>query len=164
MDYSTFYESSINVSGLPEMPSLVRIDREAITIAEHKSIVVKDIARQMFGTGEIYLFSYMLHFMIFLLAITSEGTVFLSGLDDGSLVRVVDTGNTNTGMFSTFKSPNTTHIICVLVDWYGMGSWMERHGSMCMHDKNLAIYVEFTLLGKNNKGIWNVSNKFSFRS
>ena len=56
MDYSTFYESSINVSGLPEMPSLVRIDREAITIAEHKSIVVKDIARQMFGTGEIFYF------------------------------------------------------------------------------------------------------------
>ena len=52
-DYSTFYDSSFDVSGLPDQPSLVRIDRAAIGITETKSIKIGNLTTQVLGTGEV---------------------------------------------------------------------------------------------------------------
>ena len=52
-DYSTFYDSSFDVSGLLDLPSLVRIDRAAIGITETKCIKIGNLTTQVFGTGEV---------------------------------------------------------------------------------------------------------------
>ena len=61
MLHCTLYEDSyVDVSGLPEMPSLVRIDRESISVVELRRLKVDDnttTQSQMFSTVEIFYFS-----------------------------------------------------------------------------------------------------------
>jgi hypothetical protein len=52
-EYSTFYESSVDMSGLPDLPSLVRINRDDIGITKNKFIEIGNLTTQVLGTGEV---------------------------------------------------------------------------------------------------------------
>ena len=52
-EYSTFYESSVDMSGLPDLPSLVRINRDAIGITQTKYIEIGNLTTQVLGTGKV---------------------------------------------------------------------------------------------------------------
>ena len=47
------YDSSFDVSGLPDLPSLVRIDRDAISITKTKYIESENLTTKVLGTGEV---------------------------------------------------------------------------------------------------------------
>ena len=54
MNNSSYYDSTFeNVSGLPEMPSLVRIEKDAIQIRLMKRVeILEQVSAQMFDTGK----------------------------------------------------------------------------------------------------------------
>lgn len=97
MEYSTFYdESSLDVSGLPDMPSLVRIDREAIQLRTLKIEKLDITKKDNLKTGGVS-HPAQLEIIIFpFLAITGNSLIFVSCIGDRSLVRF-DT-ETSTGI------------------------------------------------------------------
>ena len=64
MDNSTLLESSFEVSGLPELPSLVRIDRNEINLKLVKSLHMSD--HEVTSVGEYRVFVYLMSYIRFL--------------------------------------------------------------------------------------------------
>ena len=98
-EYSTFYESSVDMSGLPDLPSLVRINRDAIGITQTKYIEIGNLTTQVLGTGKVSWFSFNLYNGRVISAVTLDATVFLTGRD-GTLARVTTSDTVDSGVFS----------------------------------------------------------------
>jgi hypothetical protein len=148
-DYSTFYDSSFDVSGLPDLPSLVRIDRAAIGITETKCIKIGNLTTQVFGTGEVSWFSFNLYNVEWFQPLLWMQQYFWQAWTDhlcGLNHLVTETQVCFPINYHAFQ------FIIVLVDIYGMGSWLTNHGALCYHNNKLAAYVECIIHGRKRRG------------
>ena len=90
-----------------------------------------------------------------MISAVSSDAVFLAGVD-GSLARVT-TGDGNSGtflndIFLKISCRKYVQLIFILVNIYGMGSWLTNHGSLCYHNDKLAAYIECIMHGIKRRG------------
>ena len=121
MEYSTFYdESSLDVSGLPDMPSLVRIDREAIQLRTLKIEKLDITEKDNLKTGVSH--PAQLEIIIFpFLAITGNSLIFVSCIGDRSLVRF-DT-ETSTGICLINNLTMNYWNVLQLISFWWVSGW-----------------------------------------